>query len=92
MAMGRRRRNAKQASMWVATQDLPRSTAHPFYARAVDLETGAIVGVTVQDADEGDPTTCVCCGCAASAWNDPSRISTRPAGCAACTSEDTRAS
>ena len=24
---------------------------------AVDLETGAIVGVTVQDADEGDPTT-----------------------------------
>jgi Transposase DDE domain len=25
--------------------------------RAVDLETGAIVGVTVQDADEGDTTT-----------------------------------
>jgi len=25
--------------------------------QAVDLETGAIVGVTVQDADEGDPTT-----------------------------------
>jgi hypothetical protein len=24
---------------------------------AVDLETGAIVGVTVQDADEGDTTT-----------------------------------
>src|SRR6187551_2661659 len=24
---------------------------------AVDLETGAIIGVTVQDADEGDPTT-----------------------------------
>ena len=31
--MGKRRRHAKQASMWVATQDLPRSAAHPFYAR-----------------------------------------------------------
>ncbi len=26
---------------------------------AVDLETGAIVGLTVQDADDGDTTTCV---------------------------------
>jgi hypothetical protein len=33
MAMGKRRRHAKHASMWVATQDLPRSAAHPFYAR-----------------------------------------------------------
>jgi len=33
MAMGKRRWHAKQASMWVATQDLPRSAAHPFYAR-----------------------------------------------------------
>jgi hypothetical protein len=33
MAMGKRKRHAKQASMWVATQDLPRSVAHPFYAR-----------------------------------------------------------
>ena len=32
MAMGKRRRHAKQASMWVATQDLPRSAAHPFEA------------------------------------------------------------
>ena len=31
--MGKRRRHAKLASMWVATQDLPRSAAHPFYAR-----------------------------------------------------------
>jgi hypothetical protein len=29
----KRSRHAKQASMWVATQDLPRSAAHPFYAR-----------------------------------------------------------
>jgi transposase len=33
MAMGKRRRHAKQASMWVATLDLPRSAADPFYAR-----------------------------------------------------------
>src|SRR5881394_3850519 len=33
MAMGKRRRHAKQPSMWVATEDLPRSAAHPFYAR-----------------------------------------------------------
>jgi transposase len=33
MAMGKRRRHAKQASMWVAANDLPRSAAHPFYAR-----------------------------------------------------------
>jgi hypothetical protein len=33
MAMGKRRRHAKQASMSVATDDLWRSAAHPFYAR-----------------------------------------------------------
>src|SRR5262245_65923455 len=33
MSMGKRRRHAKQTSMWVATQDLPRTAAHPFYAR-----------------------------------------------------------
>src|SRR5919106_523947 len=33
MAMGKRKRHAKQASMWVATHELPRSAAHPFYAR-----------------------------------------------------------
>jgi hypothetical protein len=33
MAMGKRRRHMQQASMWVATQDLPRSAAHPFYTR-----------------------------------------------------------
>jgi hypothetical protein len=33
MAMGRRRRRPKQTSMWVATQDLARNAAHPFYAR-----------------------------------------------------------
>jgi transposase len=33
MAMGKRKRHAKQRSMWVATQDLPRSAAHPFYER-----------------------------------------------------------
>jgi transposase len=33
MAMGKRRPRPKQTSMWVATQDLPRSAAHPFYTR-----------------------------------------------------------
>jgi transposase len=33
MAMGKRRRREKQASMWVVTNDLPRSAAHPFYTR-----------------------------------------------------------
>jgi transposase len=33
MAMGKRRRRATQTSMWVATQDLPRTAAHPFYTR-----------------------------------------------------------
>jgi transposase len=33
MAMGKRRRRHKQTAMWVATQDLPRSAAHPFYTR-----------------------------------------------------------
>jgi transposase len=33
MATGTRRRHAKQASMWVAIQDLPRTAGHPFYAR-----------------------------------------------------------
>jgi len=37
MAMGKRRRHAKQASMWVATQDLPRNAAHPFYTRLNQL-------------------------------------------------------
>jgi transposase len=33
MAMGKRKRRPKQVAMWVATQDLPRSAAHPFYER-----------------------------------------------------------
>jgi transposase len=33
MAMGKRQRHTKQRSMWIATHDLPRSGAHPFYTR-----------------------------------------------------------
>jgi hypothetical protein len=33
MVIGKRRRRAKQTSMWVATGDLPRTAAHPFYTR-----------------------------------------------------------
>ncbi|MDP7339788.1 MAG: transposase, partial [Vicinamibacterales bacterium] len=33
MAMGKRRRRARQSKMWVATTDLPKSAGHPFYER-----------------------------------------------------------
>jgi transposase len=33
MTMGKRGGTQRQTSMWVASQDLPRSAAHPFYAR-----------------------------------------------------------
>ena len=33
MAMGKKRTRDRQASMWVATADLPKSAGHPFYAR-----------------------------------------------------------
>jgi hypothetical protein len=33
MAMGKRKRRLRQQSMWIATQDLPRSASHPFYAK-----------------------------------------------------------
>ena len=31
--MGKRRKHARQTTMWVATGDLPTSAGHPFYAR-----------------------------------------------------------
>ena len=31
--MGKKRKRNRQASMWVATSDLPRSAGHPFYKR-----------------------------------------------------------
>jgi len=37
MAMGKRRRRARQTSMWVATSDLPRSAAHTFYVRLNEI-------------------------------------------------------
>jgi len=33
MAMGKQGLRSKQTSIWIATQDLPRSAAHPFYTR-----------------------------------------------------------
>ena len=33
MAMGTKRTRDRQASLWVATGDLPRSAGHPFYER-----------------------------------------------------------
>ena len=31
--MGKKGKRDRQASMWVATADLPKSAGHPFYAR-----------------------------------------------------------
>jgi hypothetical protein len=60
MAMGKRRRRPRQASMWVAAQDLPRSAAHPFYTRLQILDThdfdGYVEGLCQRFyADEGRP-------------------------------------
>lgn len=33
MAMGTRRQRRRQTAMWIATSDLPRTAAHPFYER-----------------------------------------------------------
>jgi transposase len=61
MAMGKRKRHAKQASMWVATEDLPRSAAHPFYARLNQILDhhdfdGFVEGLCARFyADEGRP-------------------------------------
>jgi len=33
MAMGKRKRKLRQQSIWIATQELPRSASHPFYKR-----------------------------------------------------------
>jgi transposase len=61
MAMGKRRRRAKQTAMWLATSDLPRSAAHPFYTRLNQiLDThdfdGYVEGLCQQFyADDGRP-------------------------------------
>jgi hypothetical protein len=61
MAMGKPKRHAKQASMWVATQDLPRSAGRPFYARLNQILDqhdfdGFVEGVCERFyADEGRP-------------------------------------
>ncbi len=33
MAMGKRKRGGRQSTIWIATNDLPRTSAHPFYER-----------------------------------------------------------
>jgi hypothetical protein len=60
MAMGKRKRHANQPAMWVATQDLPRSAAHPFYARLNQILDhdfdGFVEGLCERFyADEGRP-------------------------------------
>ena len=61
MAMGKRRRDAKQTAMWVATQDLPRSASHPFYERLNQILDAHDFDGYVEDrcqrfyADDGRP-------------------------------------
>jgi hypothetical protein len=59
MPMGKRRRHAKQALIWVATPDLPCSVAHPFYARLnqiLDQHDFDVEGLCQRFyADEGRP-------------------------------------
>jgi transposase len=61
MAMGKRKRLAKQASIWVATQDLPRTAAHPSYTRLNQIVDTQGFDRYVEDlcqrfyADEGRP-------------------------------------
>jgi hypothetical protein len=58
MAMGKRRPHAMQTSMWVATQDLPRSAAHPFYTRLNQvLETHDFDGYVEGSASASTRTT-----------------------------------
>src|SRR5258706_233901 len=33
MAVGKRKRSGRQSTMWIATNDLPTTVAHPFYER-----------------------------------------------------------
>ena len=42
--MGKRRRRARQPSMWVASTDLPRRTDHPFYAPESRARRGRLRG------------------------------------------------
>ena len=48
--MGKHRRGARQRSMWVATTDLPRSAAHPFYERLNEVLDDAAFDTFVETA------------------------------------------
>ena len=48
--MGTRKRQARQGSMWVATQDVPRSAAPPFYRRLNRVLDEAHVDAFVEGA------------------------------------------
>jgi len=58
MAMGKRRRRPKQTSMWVTTQDLPRTAAHPFYTRLkIRFSTKRISTAPLRDCVSGSTPT-----------------------------------
>ena len=49
MAMGKKRKRNRQASMWVATADLPQSAGHPFYERLNQVLDDAGFDAFVED-------------------------------------------
>jgi hypothetical protein len=73
--------------MWVATEDLPRSTAHPFYTRlnqildAHDFD-GYVEGLCASTRTRAGAAD-GCCASAVSGWSGPLPISTRAVACAA---------
>jgi hypothetical protein len=61
--MGKRQRQ-KQTSMWVATHDLPRSAAHPFYTRLNQiLDRHDFDGATSKDSASDSTRTKAGLGC-----------------------------
>ena len=56
--MGTRKQREKPAGLWIAQQELAAAPGLAHKAEpAVDLDTGAVVSVTLQGADRGDTTT-----------------------------------
>jgi hypothetical protein len=56
VAMRKRRRHAKQVSIWVAAEDLPRSAAHPFYRRLNQISDNFVSFPATDPAtDRGTP-------------------------------------
>lgn len=70
--------------MWVATEDLPRSAAHPFYRRLNQIFDQDDFDGYVEVSDSMRTRSAD----AVSGWNGRVPTSMKPVGCAACTCGD----